>query len=145
MVKVTAREIMNWPRYCISWRRPLSGAFNIMTRYDIRVLPVVDEEERLVGLVTLRSILAGKSYGDLNPDIMNEIVAQHMIGIRLPVAHIDDEILVVMKKMVENHFENIPVVDDQERLVGEIRISDFVFLSSKISEEFLNFVISVYC
>ncbi|MEV0412886.1 CBS domain-containing protein [Streptomyces sp. NPDC050448] len=55
--EVTAGEVMSTPAVTIHAEEPAAEAARLMTRRSVERLPVVDEEERLVGIVTRRDLL----------------------------------------------------------------------------------------
>lgn len=55
--EVTAGEVMSTPAVTVHAAEPAAEAARLMTRRSVERLPVVDEEERLVGIVTRRDLL----------------------------------------------------------------------------------------
>ncbi|QPK49278.1 CBS domain-containing protein [Streptomyces gardneri] len=55
--ELTARELMNTPAVTIHAEETVADAARLMVRRGVERLPVVDEEERLVGIVTRRDLL----------------------------------------------------------------------------------------
>ncbi|MCX5230878.1 CBS domain-containing protein [Streptomyces sp. NBC_00233] len=55
--ELTARELMNTPALTIHAEETVADAARLMVRRGVERLPVVDEEERLVGIVTRRDLL----------------------------------------------------------------------------------------
>ncbi|WP_225829908.1 CBS domain-containing protein [Streptomyces sp. NK08204] len=53
----TAGELMSAPAVTVPAQAVLSEAARLMTRHGVERLPVVDEEDRLVGIVTRRDLL----------------------------------------------------------------------------------------
>ncbi|WP_051795885.1 CBS domain-containing protein [Streptomyces sp. NRRL S-87] len=54
---VTARELMSAPAVTVHADEPAADAARLMTRRGVERLPVVDVEDRLVGIVTRRDLL----------------------------------------------------------------------------------------
>lgn len=109
-------------------------ARDLMTQHQIRHLPVVDAENRLIGMVTdrdLRSAMPYKIYED--PSSAHQ-ESQRTAGLRvrdimtedpvsIPLTYtIEDAILLIQEK----RFGAFPVVDDQRRLVGIISVRDLL-------------------
>jgi CBS domain-containing membrane protein len=109
----------------------LDEVSDLMRSRRVRHVPVVDDEQRLVGLVTHRDLL-GKAFGggeDLPRSIRQSYlrsipVAEVMIR-EVFTAHPEDLVTDVACAMVSNRFGCLPVVDG-ERLVGILTASDFV-------------------
>ncbi len=95
-------------------------ALEIMANYKISGVPVVDEEERLIGILTNRDLrfLSKKDY--------NKPV--HMFMTKAPLVtakegiSLDEAVEILQKHKVEK----LPVVDEEGRLKGLITIKDIV-------------------
>ncbi len=85
-------------------------------RETIYYVYVVDSDRTLIGFVSLRDILLNPSYNKIK-DIMHKIVIS---------THLDDDNEIVAKKLSDYDFLAIPVVDDDNRLVGIVTVDDVV-------------------
>ena len=96
-----------------------------MRDHHIDTLLVVDEENKLRGIVGRKDLF--KASRPLMPaeDIMHEVAY---------VAHVGDSIVNVLKMVEESEVNNIPVLDKDERLVGLLTNSNLV---STLSKQFL--------
>lgn len=109
---------------------PLPDAYDLMTRHNIRRLPVVDDHGRLIGIVT---------YGDIrgarpSPVTSLNIWELHFMLARLSVGEImtpnprtiseNATIGEAAQHMLEQAIGNLPVVDHAGNLVGIITESD---------------------
>lgn len=108
----------------------LPDAHELMTRHQIRRLPVVDDNGRLIGIITLGDVRASKpsqatslSMWELNYLIVqlniDEIMTRDPVFIRK-----DDTIGNAARLMLEYRIGGLPVLDGQENLVGIITESD---------------------
>ncbi len=75
---------------------------------------VVDQARRLVGLVSLRNLIMGRP-----DDPIASVVRRNVISVR-----VDDDIEHVAQEMTHYDFLAIPVVDQDDRLVGIITYDD---------------------
>lgn len=72
------RDIMSSPALCVQLRTSVEDAAEMMRKHHIRHLVVVDENERLVGMLALRYLLyemmddMHRNVGDLVGFIMND-------------------------------------------------------------------------
>ena len=93
-------------------------AIEIMRKHEISGLPVVDDHDRLVGIVTARDVRFA-DYGLRVADVMtglDKLVTVHE-GITLEEA----------KRILQEHrIEKLPVVDEQGRLKGLITVKDIM-------------------
>lgn len=96
-----------------------------MRDHHIDTLLVVDEENKLKGIVGRKDLF--KATRPLMPakDIMHDVAY---------VAHVGDSIVNVLKMVEESEVNNIPVLDQEERLVGLLTNSNLV---STLSKQFL--------
>jgi acetoin utilization protein AcuB len=108
-------------------------AQSLMQRKEIRHLPVVDDDNRLVGIVTDRDIRSALPYdltkGVADPrqreDFAHLKVGDIMSTDLLPVSPthtLQDALLLLEKKKVGS----LPVVDDDNRIVGIISVRDLL-------------------
>ena len=103
---------------------------------ETRKVYVVDEEHKLVGTITLETLMRHTGYllgvrktgmtsflrmlGEISDDKVTEVMNK-------PVKVSSNEMLVnVTKMMVENHLNDLPVVDDTGRLVAELNGLDIL-------------------
>ena len=109
----------------------LAAAREQLERGHIRHLPVVDGDNRLVGLVTHRNILAawmshGRPDRELPAVVAGEVPVEMVM--ERDVLTVDEETSAARAaELLELYkFGCLPVVDSQHRLVGIITEADFV-------------------
>ncbi len=94
----------------------LKDADDLMGHYRISGVPIVDEENHLVGILTNRDIRFETDFSKKVDEIMTkENLITGQFGISL------EEALEVMKK---HKIEKLPLVDDEYKLTGLITIKD---------------------
>jgi CBS domain-containing protein len=59
--KKTVSEVMTKPAIVIKETTPLLHAADLMIRHNLKILPVVDDEEKLIGVITRMKILEAVS------------------------------------------------------------------------------------
>lgn len=108
---------------------------------ETRKVYVVDSEGKLKGTITLETLLRHAGYrlgvrstgvtsllrmlAEISDDKVTEVMGK-------PVKVLYDEMLVnVTKLMVENHLNDLPVVDNHNVLVGELNGLDILKASTK--------------
>jgi acetoin utilization protein AcuB len=108
----------------------ISTAREKMSKHRIRHLPVVDENNLLVGIITdrdIRSALPSSQSADkdniekLTSSKIEEIMTKSPISIS-PLDTIQDALLLLQKK----RFGALPVIDRQEKLIGIISTRDLL-------------------
>lgn len=94
----------------------VGDAFAIMRENKIGGIPVVDADRKLVGIVTNRDLRFQKD--------MDLPISDLMTKVDLVVAPVGTD-LVKAEEILQNHkIEKLPVVDDENRLVGLITFKD---------------------
>lgn len=90
-------------------------ALELMSRYHVSGFPVVDEDQRLVGIITNRDLRFGIEEGDL--------VSSHMTANELVTAPAGTTLDEARDLMQDHRVEKLPIVDG-EKLVGMFTFKD---------------------
>ena len=103
--------------------RTVADALELMGEYHIGGIPVVDEENHLVGIVTNRDLRFELNQGRLIDEVMTceNLVTTHVQTDRCGAAQI----------LQENKIEKLPVVDDENHLIGVITYKDITKAKDK--------------
>jgi len=75
---LTAGELMSTPAITVHPEQSVSGAARVMERHGIERLPVVDEEDRLIGIATRRDLL--RVFARTDGTIRREVIDKVMVG-----------------------------------------------------------------
>lgn len=100
----------------LSKNHTLGEAKETMARYKISGLPVVDEENNLIGIITNRDV---KYLEDLSVKVEHLMTKENLI-----TSHKDTNLEEAKKILLENRVEKLPIVDEKNKLVGLITIKD---------------------
>ncbi len=103
--------------------RTVGDALNIMSEYHIGGIPVVDDDKKLVGIVTNRDLRF-----EQNPD---RKIDEVMTSQNLVTTHLQTDLSAAAKILQENKIEKLPVVDMDGRLVGLITYKDITKAKDK--------------
>jgi len=114
-VKRSEHGIITDPFY-LSRDHFISDALELMERYRISGVPIVDDDHKLVGILTNRDIRFEK---DTNKRIDEVMTKDNLVTANDAVTM--DEALEIMKKY---KIEKLPIVDDDYKLTGLITIKD---------------------
>lgn len=114
-VKRSEHGVITDPFY-LSKDNLISDAVALMERYHISGVPIIDEENKLIGIITNRDIRFEK---DLDKKIDDVMTKENLITATGSITM--DESLEIMKK---NKIEKLPLIDDEKRLTGLITIKD---------------------
>lgn len=99
----------------------LVGAASLMREHDVGVLPILDNDKKMIGLITDRDIVVKGLASNLSPSQTSvaNIMSEDVITCRP-----DDEIEAALQRMSEAQIRRIPVVDEHNHVVGMISQAD---------------------
>ena len=103
--------------------KTVRDALQIMHDYHIGGIPVVDEDNRLVGIVTNRDL----RFEHRQDKKIDEVMTSE----NLVITHQQTDLTAAAKILQENKIEKLPVVDAQNRLVGLITYKDITKAKDK--------------
>lgn len=126
------QDIMSTDPITVYVDTTLDEALSVMLSNNIRRLPVVDEENRLVGIISDRDLrlAADSPFLQETPDDVINNLSQHSVSeimrTALHTVEEDEPIVEAAKLMRVARVGGLPVVDERERLVGIITRTDLV-------------------
>jgi acetoin utilization protein AcuB len=115
-------------------------AFFQMRQHRVRQLPVVDDDEQLVGIISDRD-LRRPDWVDETPDIqhvyrLDDSVRVGDLMTAKPITlHTYDRVSKALKILRKHRFGALPVINKQERLVGVLSAMDLLDLLGDIVDE----------
>lgn len=101
----------------------LASVAMTMWRQDCGIVPVVDESQRVLGVVTDRDICMAVATRHRRPE---ELMAGELMGDRVISARLDEDVRSALEKMRTERIRRLPVLDDQKRLRGILSMNDIV-------------------
>jgi len=101
----------------------VSDALALMHEYHIGGIPVVDEEKRLVGIVTNRDLRFEQNVARPIDEVMS--------CKKLVTTHVQTDLVAAAKILQENKIEKLPVVDENNKLIGLITYKDITKAKDK--------------
>lgn len=130
-----SREVLSVNRF-----EDITRAVKILAENNISGLPVVDRENRVVGIISEADVVS--MVGSRRPHTFKDLL-RHVLGHSIPerkmghivgdimtspavTTHPDTEISEAVRMMDERKVRRLPVVDKEQRLVGLISRSDIV-------------------
>ncbi len=117
----TAKDLMTRnPEYCYE-DDTVYDAVQVMQRCNCGVVPVSDEHNRCVGVVTDRDICMKVVYQNLDPQTtrLKDIMTTDVVTCRE-----NEDMDSVLRRMEQRQVKRIPVVDEMEKCVGIISEKD---------------------
>ncbi len=101
--------------------RPVQDVAFIMREQDCGLVPVVDEDDRPVGVITDRDLVLRVMCAGLRPD---ETTVDSAMTHRVHKAKTSDSLSDVYKIMSTNQIRRVPIVNDMGRLAGIVALAD---------------------
>ena len=114
------REVMTDRPRCVTLETPISEVAELMESEDIGSLPVL-EGEQLAGMVTDRDIVIRAIAKGKDPRGMpvREVASREPVTV-----YAEDDLSSALKKMASEQVRRLPVVDDDNRLIGVLSQAD---------------------
>jgi len=114
--QIEVREIMIQEPLCITPNEKISTTELLMLRKNIGGLPVVNskQDKKLMGIITQRDIRLAKFAMSLE----SHTLVRDLMTSEPYIARKSDTLKAILKKMLEHNIERLPVVDEQNKLVG---------------------------
>ena len=96
-------------------------ASEIMHDKDLHHIPVVDQNESIVGILTLRDLkIAAMHFGEAHVDV-SEVMHSPVVTVAP-----GDMLAEAARKMVDNRIGGLPVLDDNDQIVGVLTETDLL-------------------
>ena len=119
-MRTKVRDVMTDRPRCVTPETRVSDAAQLMERDDVGLLPIL-EGEQLTGVVTDRDIVIRAIGKGKDPRGMpvREVASREIVTV-----HADDSLSDALKMMASQQVRRLPVVDDDNRLVGILAQAD---------------------
>jgi len=140
MHQYLVREVMSQPAIVIEWDASILDASALMEEHGVRRLPVVDDENIVIGIVSTGDVREATSvYNTASPYApdQDEILLDVDEAMTAPALTVtpDVTLLTAVRLLVEHKVGGLPVVDAHGRPVGIITDSDIFRLLLQEWEE----------
>lgn len=115
-------------------------ARSVMNMAKIRHVPIVDKNDKFIGLVTQRDILAAtvSRLADIDQKTQDEIDAgipiKEIMRIDVTTIKSDTSLKDAAKLLLEHKYGCLPVLDGKGRLIGILTEADFLSLTISMLE-----------
>lgn len=116
-------ELMTGTPACCRPETNLGEAVELMWNYNCGILPVVDTDEKVVGVITDRDICVALGTRNKPPGniIVSEVASPKAICCKR-----EDDVRSALAAMAEARIRRLPVINDQGKLVGILSMDDVV-------------------
>ena len=116
----TAREVMQTRLVTVTEQTPISESIGLLMKHRISGLPVVDDEFRLVGIITEKDLLrvCHEEKGTLR-------VVGDLMSRKVRTFQLNDPLENLCDCLMANHFRRVPILDG-DKLVGLVSRADLL-------------------
>jgi CBS domain-containing protein len=112
---------MRAPAKSVTLGTRLPEVVSLMTQENVGVLPVVDQDGKLKGVITDRDVLVRASS---RTESVQDMPVENVMTTELQTTRPDESVRRVLDKMSQWAVHRLPVVSDEGRLVGIVSIDD---------------------
>ncbi|MGE5354606.1 MAG: HPP family protein [Deltaproteobacteria bacterium] len=127
MMNEKVKTIMTHDPITITKEDSIAEAARVLKKFKIEHLPVIDENRKLIGIISFYDLWeCKKCYSDYENVKVGEIMTKHVAKL-----HPEDKVGSVAEIFLENLFEAIPIIDDNNTLVGIVTMLDIVWYEYK--------------
>lgn len=125
-------EIMHSPAECCCPETNLDTVAKLMWDHDCGAIPVVDDSNKPIGILTDRDIAMGST---LNHKPLWEIRSKEITNNRpLYTCNYNDDIRLALETMEREKVRRLPVVNNDGELQGILSVDDIVFFAKQGSD-----------
>ena len=127
MMNEKVMSIMTKDPITITKNDSLEDVRNLLKKFKIEHLPVIDESHKLVGIISFYDLWEiDKKHEDYSKIKVGDVMTDHVAKL-----HPEDKVGSVAEIFLENLFEAIPIVDDDNVLVGIVTMLDVIWYEYK--------------
>lgn len=126
----TAADVMRSTVRCVAATDSLATALRELVDADVRHLPVVDEDDRVVGMLSdrdVRSVVGDPREAAMREDRNDTLQSLRVEDVMTPNAiavPASASVLAIADALLDEKVGALPVVDDDERLIGIVSYVD---------------------
>ena len=137
---IPIEEFMTSEPYTLRETDSINDAWEIMTRRHIRHIPVIDDENHVLGLITQRDVLAATEPGAIREaksashELKSDVTLTEIMTRDVKVIHKEDSLRQAALYLQSHKFGCLPVISGGS-LVGIITDSDFIDIAINLLEQ----------
>jgi CBS domain-containing protein len=120
-VDMNVESLMTKDPKCCRADESLRTAAYLMWECDIGSLPVVDQEHRVIGMITDRDICMAGYFQD-RP--LSDIRVHQAMASKIVACRPEDDVTTAERLMRDNQIRRLPIIDRQGHLMGVVSVND---------------------
>lgn len=117
-------QVMTGTPACCRPETNLGAAVELMWNYNCGILPIVDANEKVTGVITDRDICV--ALGTRSKPAGEITVGEVCPSQELLFCRPDDEVHAALHRMAEGRVRRLPVLAEEDKLVGILSMDDIV-------------------
>ena len=133
------QDVMNKYPVTVGKDAPISDVADLLVKYNLTAVSVVDEENKLLGIISEGDLL----YKKVRPHVphyvnvlgasiyYNGIGEYELMTSDVITTTPDKDVEEIVSVMLDQHLKNVPVVDKEYRLIGILSRRDIIKLIAK--------------
>jgi len=110
----------------------LIKAVGIMWQKDCGIIPVVDKNRKVIGMVTDRDICIALTTRNR---LASDVLADSVLSGKVISCRLNDDVKIALRKMEKNQLKRLPVVNKKGELAGLISLGDILLGANKKSDK----------
>lgn len=126
-MKIKLTESMSQKLITITQEAPISEAYALMQEKRIRHLPVVNEANEIVGIVSQRNLI--------HLDVLIPVPVKFLMSQPVDYVHQDVPLKNAVLRMLERKISSLLVTNDIDEAVGIVTTDDLLWQFSRLLEE----------
>jgi CBS domain-containing protein len=117
----TIRDLMTSDPKVVEPDKPVAEAAKLMKQEDVGIVPIVDDQNHLVGTITDRDITVRVVAEEKDPKstTVSEVASQNPVTVD-PQQNLDE----ALRLMAQHQVRRLPVVEEDGKLVGIVAQAD---------------------
>lgn len=114
-------RLMSRPAHTILTGQSIGKAAGLMRRFGVGVLPVVNPQGTVVGMLTDRDLVVGLAWQQDGP---LATLVESLMTTKVVHCYADQTVAAIAAIMGDHQVRRLPVLDRAERLVGIVSVGD---------------------
>jgi acetoin utilization protein AcuB len=131
MAALCVRDIMTQAVVTLTPQRSVPEAITLLAQHRFRHLPVVEDAQDMVGIVSDRDLLRALTRGaNVDQMTVQEIMKPQVVAVRP-----ETPLSAATTVMLQHRINCVPVLDDEKRLCGIVTSTDLLRVFQQVQEE----------
>jgi CBS domain-containing protein len=120
-IDMNVQSLMTKNPKCCRAEESLRTAAYLMWECDIGSIPVVDQDHRVVGMITDRDICMAGYFQD-RP--LSDIQVRQAMASQIVACRPEDDVKTAERLMRDNQIRRLPIIDREGHLMGVVSVND---------------------